>query len=105
MTTKTVPGPFYRMLFSTCAKQAEQGLFFSSISLYFHYKIWKKLMNFIDISILQDETFSSMVETLIIKNKNDSSKRTLPLLLAQSQQENLINVNNIDTRAMPVMSF
>ena len=62
-------------------------------------------MNFIDISILQDETFSSMVETLIIKNKNDSSKRTLPLLLAQSQQENLINVNNIDTRAMPVMSF
>lgn len=62
-------------------------------------------MNFIDISILQDETFSSMVETLIIKNKNDSSKRTLPLLLVQSQQENLINVNNIDTRAMPVMSF
>ena len=62
-------------------------------------------MNFIDISILQDETFPSMVETLIIKNKNDSSKRTLPLLLAQSQQENLINVNNIDTRAMPVMSF
>ena len=46
-------------------------------------------MNFIDISILQDETFPSMVETLIIKNKNDSSKRTLPLLLAQSQQENL----------------
>ena len=62
-------------------------------------------MNFIDISILQDETFPSMVETLIIKNKNDSSKCTLPLLLAQSQQENLINVNNIDTRAMPVMSF
>ena len=62
-------------------------------------------MNFIDISILQDETFPSMVETLIIKTKNDSSKRTLPLLLAQSQQENLINVNNIDTRAMPVMSF
>ena len=62
-------------------------------------------MNFIDISILQDETFSSMVETLIIKNKNDSSKRTLPLLLVQSQQENLININNIDTRAMPVMSF
>ena len=62
-------------------------------------------MNFIDISILQDETFLSIVETLIIKNKNDSSKRTLPLLLAQSQQENLINVNNIDTRAMPVMSF
>ena len=62
-------------------------------------------MNFKDISILQDETFSSMVETLIIKNKNDSSKRTLPLLLVQSQQENLINVNNIDTRAMPVMSF
>ena len=62
-------------------------------------------MNFIDISILQDETFSSMVETLIIKNKNDSSKRTLPLLLVQRQQENLINVNNIDTRAMPVMSF
>lgn len=62
-------------------------------------------MNFIDISILQDETFSSMVETLIIKNKNDSSKRTLPLLLVQSQQENLINVNNIDTRAMPVMSL
>ena len=62
-------------------------------------------MNFIDISILQDETFPSMVETLIIKNKNDSSKRTLPLLLAQSQQENLINVNNIETRAMPVMSF
>ena len=62
-------------------------------------------MNFIDISILQDETFPSIVETLIIKNKNDSSKRTLPLLLAQSQQENLINVNNIDTRAMPVMSF
>ena len=62
-------------------------------------------MNFIDISILQDETFPSMVETLIIKNKNDSSKRTLPLLLVQSQQENLINVNNIDTRAMPVMSF
>ena len=62
-------------------------------------------MNFIDISILQDETFSSMVETLIIKNKNDSSKRTLPLLLAQSQQDNLINVNNIDTRTMPVISF
>ena len=62
-------------------------------------------MNFIDISILQDETFPSIVETLIIKNKNDSSKRTLPLLLAQSQQENPINVNNIDTRAMPVMSF
>ena len=62
-------------------------------------------MNFIDISILQDETFSSIVETLIIKNKNDSSKRTLPLLLAQSQQDNLINVNNIDTRTMPVISF
>ena len=62
-------------------------------------------MNFIDISILEDETFSSMVETLIIKNKNDSSKRTMQLLLVQSQQENLINVNNIDTRAMPVMSF
>ena len=62
-------------------------------------------MNFIDISILQDETFPSMVETLIIKNKNDSSKRTLPLLLAQSQQDNLINVNNIDTRTMPVISF
>ena len=102
---KPVPGSFYRMLSSTCVKQAEQGLFTSSASLYFYYKIWKKLTNFIDISVLQDETFCSMIERLIIKNKNDFSKHTQPLLLVQSRQWNLINVNNVGTRTTPMLSF